>query len=119
MTVGKRAALLAALLLYWGTSAADEPLPDWFARSAIPPNWQYTVVFEPIDGISMYQLTPDLAFEDANPLIRYRDTRSLSLYTFASFRRSRLFFGVNEKGFLGLHFRGDDSVEVRDILAGL
>ena len=119
MSVGKRASLFAALILYAGVSAAEEPLPDWFARSAIPPEWRYTVTLEPVLGISTYRLTPEVAFEDANPLIRYRDARSLSLYTFANFRRSRLFFGVNEKGLLGLHFRGDQSVDVRDILAGL
>ena len=119
MSVGRQTTLMAALLLFWGTSAADEPLPEWFARSAIPPEWRYTVTFEPIDGISTYRLTPELAFADPNLLIRYRDVRSVSLLTFAKFRESRLFFGVNERGYLGLHFRGDQTVGVGDLLAGL
>lgn len=118
MSVRMRWVLGVATALSFSTASAEERLPDWFANSAIPSNWRWTLDADAIEGIAPYRLTPDIAFDDANLLIRYREVRSLSLYTFASFRHSRLFFGVNEKGYLGLHYRGDETVEFSDLLAG-
>ena len=122
MSVRIRAILGLTAILLSTAAVADEPLPDWFAQSAVPSGWRWTPDVYPVEGISTYRLTPAIAFEDANLLIRYRDARSLSLLTVAEFGRSRLFFGVNEDGLLGLHFRAerpDRIVAASDILDGL
>ncbi|MCP5089936.1 MAG: hypothetical protein GY949_03330 [Gammaproteobacteria bacterium] len=44
-------------------------------------------------------------FQDSGTLARVSKLRSLSLLTFAEIGQSRLFFGVNDEGVVGLHFR--------------
>lgn len=43
-------------------------------------------------------------FRDDNAMMRATRTRNLSLLTVAEFHKTRLFFGVNSDGVLGLHF---------------
>jgi hypothetical protein len=45
-----------------------------------------------------------LEFQDSSTLGQARKIRSLSLLTLAEFKKSRLYFGVNKRGLLGLHF---------------
>lgn len=47
----------------------------------------------------------NVAFHDSGTLARVSRFRSLSLLTFAEIGQSRLFFGVNNDGLVGLHFR--------------
>lgn len=46
----------------------------------------------------------DVEFEQGSALMRIAKLRSLSLLTLGKFGKSRLFFGVNDDGFVGLHF---------------
>lgn len=46
----------------------------------------------------------EVEFQDGSTLGRLSRLRSLSLLTFAEIGDGRLFFGVNNEGFLGLHF---------------
>lgn len=47
------------------------------------------------------------ALEDNGVFGRLRRDRSLSFLTLSNHRRSRLYLGVNEEGFVGLHFGSD------------
>ena len=47
---------------------------------------------------------PDLEFTDGGFLDRVSHLRRVSFLTFAEIGQSQLFFGVNNKGLLGLHF---------------
>ncbi len=47
---------------------------------------------------------PDLEFTDGGFLGRVSHLRRVSFLTFAEIGQSQLFFGVNNKGLLGLHF---------------
>ena len=46
----------------------------------------------------------DFDFLEGSALMRMSRLRSLSLLTLANFGKSRLFLGVNDEGFVGLHF---------------
>lgn len=46
----------------------------------------------------------DFEFREGSALMRLTKLRSLSLLTLAKVGKSRLFFGVNDDGFVGLHF---------------
>jgi len=46
----------------------------------------------------------DFEFREGSALMRMSKLRSLSLLTLAKFGKSRLFLGVNDEGFVGLHF---------------
>lgn len=46
----------------------------------------------------------DINLQDTNAWMRVTRTRSLSLLTVAKFRRTQLFFGINDDGVVGLHF---------------
>ena len=46
----------------------------------------------------------DFEFLEGSALMRMSRLRSLSLLTLAEFGKSRLFLGVNDEGFVGLHF---------------
>lgn len=49
----------------------------------------------------------DLEFEEGSALMRIARLKSLSLLTLGEFGQSRLFIGVNDEGFVGLHFNAD------------
>lgn len=48
---------------------------------------------------------PSIDFQQDNALRRAAKLRNLSLLTLAEFGQSRLFFGVNDDGLVGLHFK--------------
>lgn len=48
----------------------------------------------------------DLVLDDGSSIIRVAKIRSLSLLTLAGDERSKWFLGINEDGFVGIHFRG-------------
>ncbi|MGI9223580.1 MAG: hypothetical protein ACR2QX_03815 [Woeseiaceae bacterium] len=48
----------------------------------------------------------DLDVDDGNTILRVTKIRSLSLLTLSGDERSKWFLGINEDGFVGLHFRG-------------
>lgn len=77
---------------------------------------------DPIDLIALaeLQLHPlhELHFEESDLISRLSKLRGLSMLTMAEVGAARLFFGVNDKGLVGLHFNtgasdpGDIHVEV-------
>ena len=48
----------------------------------------------------------DVPVEDGSSIMRVVQIRSLSLFTIAGDERSKWFVGINEDGFVGVHFRG-------------
>jgi len=66
-------------------------------------------LFHPDEAIAYSDDWPppiaELDFQDTGALVRASKLRNLSLLTLAEVGRSRLFLGVNEEGFVGLHFR--------------
>jgi len=48
----------------------------------------------------------DVDVDDGSSILRVAKIRSLSLFTFAGDERSKWFFGINEEGYVGIHFRG-------------
>ncbi len=47
-----------------------------------------------------------LAVDDGNSILRVTKIRSLSLLTLSGNERAKWFLGINEDGFVGIHFRG-------------
>jgi len=97
------------------TDALDQLLAD----SKYASRWQRL----PPTATAVYiedwsQPIADLRFQDASTIARVTRMRKLSLLTLAQSGQTRLFFGVNEKGVVGVHFsaftlRGnDDYVEL-------
>lgn len=133
--IARSCAILSALLLLSSAVSADEaeaiytpaslPLTssvsataylDELGRSSL---WR---LLEPVDLIAFADLHPhplnELHFEDSDLVSRLSKLRGLSMLTMAEVGPARLFFGVNDKGLVGLHFntgasdRGDVHVEV-------
>lgn len=50
--------------------------------------------------------TLDLDVDDGNSILRVTKIRSLSLLTLSGDDRAKWFLGINEDGFVGIHFRG-------------
>ena len=75
------------------------------AESAYPSRWRPSHPAE-ATAYSDGWLRPivDFDFQDAGTLSRVSKLRGLSLLTLAEFGQTRLFLGVNEEGFVGLHF---------------
>ena len=71
------------------TTRWPSPLMD--ATLAYTDDWPYAI--------------PSVDFQEDNALRRASKLRNLSLLTLAEFGQSRLFFGVNDDGLVGLHFK--------------
>ncbi|MDJ0940565.1 MAG: hypothetical protein QNJ00_12470 [Woeseiaceae bacterium] len=82
----------------------------------LPDRWAYTdwrlldAVETSIYATDWAQPEFDVDFEDNSTLARLKRLKSVSLLTLAESEKSRLFLGVNEDGFLGLHFRASPKV---------
>lgn len=50
--------------------------------------------------------TLNLSVDEGSSILRVTKIRSLSLLTLAGDERAKWFLGVNEDGFVGIHFRG-------------
>lgn len=48
----------------------------------------------------------DVDIEDGSSILSVTKIRSLSVFTLAGDERSKWFLGINEDGFVGVHFRG-------------
>ncbi len=120
---------LAAAL--WATAPAcradDDPQDS---EAAVDPSPGVTTIDELLAATSRPELrfaptvfatasdvvdTPNLAIDlvDNSMLGRLQRERSLSFLTLSSQRRSRLFLGVNEDGFVGLHFKGTSAAPAK------
>jgi hypothetical protein len=90
----------------------DELLPvvtlsveTMLAESKYPSRWR---TFHPAEATAysdgLLQPIADLDFNDTGVLYRVSKLRGLSLLTLAEFGQTRMFLGVNDDGFVGLHF---------------
>lgn len=72
-----------------------------------PTNFRYQSVLSTLSAAS-WQTGPldGVEFSDGDTLSRLTKVRFLSLLTVAEFRQSRLFFGVNDSGIVGVHLTG-------------
>jgi len=88
-------------------AAVTASVEELLEESAWGPRWQLTrPVAETVRSAAEWQQPmADLEFEDASGLARMVKLRSLSFLTLSNSGKSRLFIGVNEDGFVGLHFR--------------
>ena len=88
-------------------AAEDSPtLKQLLDESAYGARWR--IPSQPDATRSAPQLVQplnDFAFQDNSGLGRVRQMRNFSLLTLAQSGQARLFFGVNEDGLVGLHFR--------------
>ena len=95
------------------TPSTPDPLPPkapsidkLLAESGYAARWQLKRTVEDVPYTEKWQRPiADIEFQDPNAFTRVTRLRTLSLLTLASSGRSRLFFGVNEEGLLGFHFR--------------
>jgi hypothetical protein len=82
------------------------PLAKLLAESAYAPRWQLNQpLTQPLVVNAPQRPISNLEFRDASSLERVTSIRTLSLLTLSSSKQSRLFFGLNEDGLLGLHLR--------------
>jgi hypothetical protein len=71
------------------------------------PRWQRLPPAEAVtDSADWPAPIADFDFREASALARVSKLRSLSLLTLAEFGQTRMFFGINDSGLLGLHFSG-------------
>ena len=92
-------ALLIFGMLFSAAGFADD------AKLQYASHWQLS---HPVDAMTysddLSQPFANFDFQDSGALAHARRLRGLSLLTVAELGRSRLYFGVNAKGFVGLHF---------------
>jgi len=104
-TTGWKALLCICLLLPAAGFADDsiDKLYDYQSR------WRLS---HPVDAPTYTDDWPrarrpfDLAVDDGRSILRVTKIRSVSLLTLAGDERSKWFLGINEDGFVGIHFRG-------------
>ena len=94
--------------------SAAKPTPELTSIDELLAASSYTEVrFAPtaLGGEARSIAVPELAIdlEDNSVLGRVRRARSLSFLTFFKQRRSQFFLGINEDGFVGLHFTGSSA----------
>ena len=105
-------ALLSIGMLFPAAGLADEAVPvatlsvdRMLAELAYESRWQLR---QPVEAMSYSddwtQPIAEFNFQDPSALARVSKLRSLSLLTLGEFGQGRLFFGVNEKGLVGVHF---------------
>ena len=131
MLQAKWMASLAIGLLLSATGSADEvglsakndesinaaPLAlDYFLlESTYGPFWQPVPIIEALDYSDDWQQPiADIHFPDGSIYGRVSRIRSLRLLTLTEDDKTRLFLGINEKGFLGLHFGAHPSNDDED-----
>ena len=86
---------------------------DLLAQSGYASRWQLAHPIDAVaDTVSWQQQMIDFDFQDETALARMTRLRSVSLLTIAEIGPTRLFFGINHDGLVGLHFnplpRSDD-----------
>lgn len=96
-------------------TAAPLALDYFLLESAYGPFWQPAPIIEALDYSDDWQQPiADIYFPDGSIYGRVSRIRSLRLFTLAEDDKSRLFLGINEKGFLGLHFGAHPSIDDKD-----
>jgi len=98
-----------------GTPSAGGDLPpvatysfdSLYSEPQYSSRWQLSYPVEPIayafDGSPSIG---NLDFQDSGAFSRVKKIRALSLLTLAEGKGTRLFFGVDKEGLVGIHFRG-------------
>lgn len=119
--IARSGAFLGAVLLLSSAVSADEveasyvpaalPLTSGVSTTAFLDQLGHSSLWrlsEPVDLIALADLQPhplnELHFEDSDLVSRLSKLRGLSMLTMAEVGPARLFFGVNDKGLVGLHF---------------
>lgn len=133
--IARASAFLGAIFLLSSPAFADEtealyapaslPFHTSLATAAILDeldNSSPSRLSEPVDLIALADLhlhpLNELHFQESDLVSRLSKLRGLSMLTMAEMGPARLFFGVNDKGLVGLHFNtgasdpGDIHVEV-------
>lgn len=96
--------LFCACLLLPAAGIADESIDKLYES-----RWRLS---HPVDSATYTDEWPqadrsfDLVVDDGNSIMRVAKIRSLSILTLAGDDRSKWFLGINEDGFVGIHFRG-------------
>ena len=122
MSKAGRVLLLTFWMLPFAAGLADDTQPSKADAEPLPIETPYVdsllraspyasvlPSMRPIDNIAhpndWQQPLTRFSFRDSSTLVRVSNIRSLSLLTLAESDQSRLFLGVNEEGFLGVHLR--------------
>ena len=109
-------------ILLWSAGLADDPeQPDTDAAQPDPaavekllaepgyaPRWRLLPTpTAPAGALVEERSLDEVEFRDSGSLERVTKARSLSLLTLSRSRDATLFFGVNQEGYLGLHYQAD------------
>jgi len=98
-----------------GTRSTEADLPPVTALSfdslysapLYSSRWQLSYPVEPIPyAFDGSQSIGNLDFQDSGAFSRVKKIRALSLLTLAEGKGTRVFFGVDKEGLVGIHFRG-------------
>lgn len=96
--------LLCALVLQPATGIADDSIDKLYesrwslSHSVDSPTYTHS---RPVTNNGL-----DVDIEDGSSILSVTKIRSLSLFTLAGDEQSKWFLGINEDGFVGVHFRG-------------
>lgn len=89
------------------SATAALSLDALYLESAYASRWQLS---HPVTTMAysddQAQPISNLDFQDADTFSRVKKIRALSLLTLAEGKGTRLFFGVDKEGLVGIHFRG-------------
>ena len=118
---GRFSLLVVGALLATAGLAGDDAASDTETTSSPPPSPSLEKLLEESGYAPRWRLTPPFAtapyagewpqpmanfqFQEANGIARVTRLRTLSLLTLARSGQARLFFGVNEDGLVGFHYR--------------
>ena len=113
--------VVVGMLLSSAGLADDEAASVAEPNSSAPPSPSLEKLLEESGYAPRWRLTPpaatapytsewhhplaDFEFQDSSGLARIARLRTLSFLTLSKSRQARLFFGVNEDGLVGLHYR--------------
>lgn len=91
-------------------AAESSALGELLQQPAYSERWQLNPDLEPAaDSTEQKQALDDIEFQEASGIVRLTQQRSLSLLTLSRPGQARLFFGVNEKGTVGFHYRAESN----------
>ena len=96
--------LFCACLLFPVAAIADDAIDKLYES-----RWQLS---HSLDTATYLDELPEpassfrLQVDDGNSILRVTNIRTLSLLTLSGDERAKWFLGINEDGFVGLHFRG-------------
>ena len=96
--------LFCACLLIPAASMADDTFDNLYESPWLLSHSLDTSTF--LDDLPEPATSLDVDVDDGNSILRVTKIRSLSLITLSGDDRAKWFLGINEDGFVGIHFRG-------------